>query len=330
MLRTPLCDLLGIELPIVAAPMGPSISGPELAAAVSNAGGLGIVSFGANPPPLLRRLVERVRELTDRPFGVNYLLPFTIPEQVDVCVEQRVPVLSTFWGDPAPYVGAAHDAGLKVLHQVGSVADARRAVDAGVNAVIAQGAEAGSHVAGGVATMVLVPRVVDAIAPVPVIAAGGIGDARGVVAALSLGAAGVALGTRFLATAEAAAHAVHKERVVAATEEDTALTTMFGGGWPDAPHRALRTPFVAQWLGRGQQDDQPVIGESSFAGERIPVRRFWAVPPSADATGDVASMALLAGQAAGLVDRVEPAGDVVRRLAEGVERIVRELAGLVR
>src|SRR5439155_1029392 len=303
-----LCDLLGIELPIVAAPMGASISGPELAAAVSNAGGLGIVSFGANPPPLLRRLVERVRELTDRPFGVNYLLPFTIPEQVDVCVEQRVPVLSTFWGDPAPYVGAAHDAGLKVLHQVGSVADARRAVDAGVDAVIAQGAEAGGHVAGGVATMVLVPRVVDAIAPVPVIAAGGIGDARGVVAALSLGAAGVALGTRFLATAEAAAHAVHKEQVVAATEEDTALTTMFGGGWPDAPHRALRTPFVAQWLGRGQQDDQPVIGESSFAGERIPVRRFWAVPPSADATGDVASMALLAGQAAGLVDRVEPAG----------------------
>ena len=167
MLRTPLCDLLGIELPIVAAPMGPSISGPELAAAVSNAGGLGIVSFGANPPPLLRRLVERVRELTDRPFGVNYLLPFTIPEQVDVCVEQRVPVLSTFWGDPAPYVGPAHDAGVKVLHQVGSVADARRAVDAGVDAVIAQGAEAGGHVAGGVATMVLVPRVVDAIAPVP-------------------------------------------------------------------------------------------------------------------------------------------------------------------
>src|SRR5439155_689615 len=180
-----LCDLLGIELPIVAAPMGASISGPELAAAVSNAGGLGIVSFGANPPPLLRRLVERVRELTDRPFGVNYLLPFTMQEQVDVCVELRVPVLSTFWGDPAPYVGAAHDAGLKVLHQVGSVADARRAVDAGVDAVIAQGAEAGGHVAGGVATMVLVPRVVDAIAPVPVIAAGGIGDARGVVAALS-------------------------------------------------------------------------------------------------------------------------------------------------
>ncbi len=335
MLRTRLCDLLGIELPIIAAPMGPSITSPELVAAVGNAGGLGIVSFGANPPPLVRRLIRRVRELTDRPFGVNFILPLAAPEQVAACIEERAPVLSTFWGDPAPYVEPAHAAGVKVLHQVGSVAAARQAARAGVDVIVAQGVEAGGHVAGQVATMVLVPRVVDAVAPTPVVAAGGIADARGVVAALALGADGVVLGTRFLATPEAAAHSLYKEKVVAATEEDTVLTMLFGGGWPNAPHRALRTPFVEQWLGkeaRGQEQraDEAVIGEASLGGQRVPVPRFWAAPPTADASGDVGSMSLLAGQSVGLVGGIKPAVDVIRELAEDVERIVRRLGGLIR
>jgi len=195
--------------------------------------------------------------------------------------------------------------------------------------------EAGGHVAGQVATMVLVPRVVDAVAPTPVVAAGGIADARGVVAALALGADGVVLGTRFLATPEAAAHSLYKEKVVAATEEDTVLTMLFGGGWPNAPHRALRTPFVEQWLGkeaRGQEQraDEPVIGEAPLGGQRVPVPRFWAAPPTADASGDVGSMSLLAGQSVGLVGGIKPAVDVIRELAEDVERIVRRLGGLIR
>ena len=174
MLRTRLCDLLGIDVPIIAAPMGAPITGPELAAAVSNAGGLGIMSFGGYPPPLLRRQIRRLRELTDRPFGVNVLLsgvrlPVPQDEVVAVCLEERIPVLSFFWGDPSPYVARAHAAGITVLHQVGSVAAAVHAVRAGVDVVIAQGVEAGGHVEGQVATMVLVPRVVDAIAPVPVV-----------------------------------------------------------------------------------------------------------------------------------------------------------------
>src|SRR5207244_3222361 len=206
--------------------------------------------------------------------------------------------VSTFWAPPPPWAQPAHAARTQVLHQVGSVAAARQAARAGVDFIVAQGVEAGGHVAGQVATIVLVPRVVDAVAPTPVVAAGGIADARGVVAALALGADGVVLGTRFLATPEAAAHSLYKEKVVAATEEDTVLTMLFGGGWPNAPHRALRTPFVEQWLGkeaRGQEQraDEPVIGEAPLGGQRVPVPRFWAAPPTADASGDVGGEGLL-------------------------------------
>jgi nitronate monooxygenase len=198
MLHTRLCDLLGIEFPILCAPKGPDVSGPELVAAVSNARGLGSVQAQLHPPPLLRQAIQQVRERTDKPFGVNLILHFPCEEGVTVCIEERVPVLSFFWGDPAPYVARVHNASGKVCHQVGSVAAAQQSAQAGVDVVIALGVEAGGHVAGEVTTMALVPRIVDAVAPIPVVAAGGIADARGLVAALALGAEAVALGTRFL------------------------------------------------------------------------------------------------------------------------------------
>jgi NAD(P)H-dependent flavin oxidoreductase YrpB (nitropropane dioxygenase family) len=330
MLHTPLCDLLGIELPIIVAPMGPPITGPELAAAVSNAGGLGIISFAGNPPDLLRQDIQRVRELTPRPFGVNFILPLTQPGQVAVCLEEQVPLLSFFWGDPSPWVEPAHAAGIKVMHQVGSVAAAERAAKAGVDVIVAQGVEAGGHVAGQVTTMVLVPRVVDAVVPTPVVAAGGIADARGLVAALALGADAAMLGTRFLATPEARAHPRYKEKVLAASEEDTVHTLLFGGGWPDAPHRALRTAFVEEWRGREargqeQRPDEPVLGETRFAGHQVPIVRFAALPPTIDTTGDVESMSLLAGQSVGLVHELKPAAAIVEELARGARRLLERL-----
>ncbi len=292
MLHTRLCDLLGITVPIIVAPMGGIVTSVELAAAVSNTGGLGIIPLGLKPPPLLRQEIRRLRELTEKPFGVNFLLEFPVEEQVNVCIEEQVPVLSFFWGDSSPYVARAHAAGLKVIDQVGSVQSAQRSARAGVEVIIAQGVEAGGHIAGQVTTMALVPRVVDVVSPTPVVAAGGIADARGVVAALALGAEGVMLGTRFLATPEASAHPLYKQRVVEASEEDTVRTTLFGGRWPNAPHRVLRTAFVEQWLGqeaRGseQREDEPVIGETSIGGQRVPIPRFMGLPPSTDATGDI-------------------------------------------
>ena len=145
--KTALCELLRIEYPIIAAPMGPALTGPELVAAVSNAGGLGILQAQLAPPPLFRREIQRVRELTDKPFGVNLILHFPVDELVAICVEERVPIVSFFWGDPTPYVERVHAGGSKVFHQVGSVADAQRAVTANVDVIIAQGTEAGGHVA---------------------------------------------------------------------------------------------------------------------------------------------------------------------------------------
>jgi NAD(P)H-dependent flavin oxidoreductase YrpB (nitropropane dioxygenase family) len=309
--------------------MGPNITSLELAAAVSNAGALGIISFGGNPPPLLREQIRRLRSLTDKPFGVNLILQFPVKEHVDVCLQEQIPVLSFFWGDCSPYVERAHAAGIKVLDQVGSVAAAQRSARAGVDVIIAQGIEAGGHIAGEVSTMALVPRVVDAVAPTPVAAAGGIADARGVVAALALGAEGAVLGTRFLATPEAAAHPIYKQKVIDTTEEGTVRTTLFGYGWPNAPHRAIRTQFVNDWLGeeyRGseQRADEPVIGETSFGGQRIPMLRFMGFPPDTETRGDIESMGLLAGQSVGLVQEIKPAAAVVSELIEGARQIIKQ------
>ncbi|MCI0353155.1 MAG: nitronate monooxygenase [Acidobacteriales bacterium] len=330
MLRTRLCEVLGIEVPIIAAPMGPEITGLELAAAVSNAGGLGLISYGGYPPPALKERIAKLRRLTSRPFGVNVLLEgphLPVPEAafVDVCIEERVPVLSFFWGDPTPYVEKAHKAAIKVCDQVGSVASAKRAQRAGVDFIIAQGVEAGGHIAGTVSTMVLTPRVVDAVAPTPVVAAGGIADGRGLAAALMLGADGVVLGTRLIATTESNAHQIYKDKILAASEEDTVRTTLFGNGWPNAAHRTLRTAFVERWLaeekrGSEQRSDEPVIGETTLGGMRIPLARFAGFPPAKDASGELESMNFLAGQSVGLVREIKPAADIIREMVEQAER----------
>jgi NAD(P)H-dependent flavin oxidoreductase YrpB (nitropropane dioxygenase family) len=326
-MKTELCHLLGIEYPIIAAPMGPDLTGPEFVAAVSNAGGLGILQAQLCPPPLFRQEIKQVRELTDRPFGVNLILHFPVEEHVAVCIEERVPIVSFFWGDPAPYVERVHAGGGKIFHQVGSVADAERAAAAGVDVIIAQGVEAGGHIAGEVSTLALVPRVVDAVAPRPVAAAGGIADARGLVAALSLGAQAAVLGTRFLASAEARAHPVYKKKLLSANENDTVRTKLFGFGWPNAPHRTLRTPFVEEWLGRearGQESrpDEPVIGQTVIGGQRMPLLRFMGFPPNTEASGDLESMDLLTGQGVGLVREIKPAGEIVRELVEEGQQII--------
>ena len=329
MLTTRLRKLLSIQLPIVSAPMGPDLTGPELVAAVSGAGGLGLMQSQLSPPEHLREQIRRVRSATDKPFGVNFILALPHEEDLNVCLEEHVPVISFFWGDPARYVEQVHAAGSKIFLQVGSVEAARRAAAAGVDVIIAQGTEAGGHVEGETATMVLVPRVVDAVAPVPVIAAGGVADARGLVAALALGAEGAVLGTRFLATPEANAHPHYKQKLLEAAETDTVRTILFGHGWPNAPHRTLRTRFVEQWLGneaRAQESraDEPVIGRTSLADREIPIQRFMSLPPSNRVTGDTESMALLAGQTVGLVKEIKSAATIVRELADEATRLIEQ------
>jgi nitronate monooxygenase len=241
------CERLGIEVPIIQAPMG-GVVGPALAAAVSNAGGLGTLALWGADIQALRQQVRETRALTAKPFAVNLNLEFPQEERLDACLQEGVPVISFFWREPSALVARAKSAGAVVLHTVSTAAEARHAVECGVDVVIAQGWEAGGHVRGKVATMPLIPAVVDAVGPVPVIAAGGIADGRGLAAALALGASGAWIGTRFLASHEAAIHPHYRERILQATEDDTVyLEELFDIGWPKAPHRVLRNSTVAAW-----------------------------------------------------------------------------------
>jgi nitronate monooxygenase len=335
MLKTRFCERFGIGAPIVVAPMGPDLTGLELVAAVCNAGGFGILQAQLSAPALLREQIRYLRKLTSRPFGVNFVLHFPHRESVQVCIEERVSALSFFWGDPSEFIPSAHAADVAILHQVGSVDDAIRAKRAGVDVIIAQGTEAGGHVAGQVSTMVLLPRIVDAVAPALVLAAGGIADGRGLAAALCLGADGVVMGTRFLATPEANAHARYKAGLVAATEEDTVRTILFGNGWPHAPHRVLITSFVKEWVGR-ENDTQssipeaPPVGRTIIAGAEVPIQRFVSIPPNADATSEIESMPLLAGQSVGLIHEIRPAADILCETVAGAERLILQASSLIK
>jgi nitronate monooxygenase len=334
-LRTPLCDLLGIRYPVLCAPMG-WVTGPELAAAVSNAGGLGIMGAGPFPPEMLRARIRRLRELTDKPFGVNLILSRPSEERARICFEEKVPLLSLFSGEAAAFVPRARESDMKVCLQVGSLEEARRAAADGVDFVIAQGMEAGGHSHGELSTFAFVPQAAAALAPLPVVAAGGIADGRGLVAALALGADGVVLGTRFLATPEADAHSRYKELVLAARGENTVRTTLFGGIWPNAPHRVLRTAFVQEWLqdeARGSENraDEPVVAQAMLGDQPFSIRRFMVFPPTAETTGDIESLPLYAGQCVGLVQQMQGAADVVHSLvAEACAVIGRRLAPLSR
>jgi nitronate monooxygenase/enoyl-[acyl-carrier protein] reductase II len=250
-----LCDLLGIEAPIIQAPIWPAAS-PELAAAVCNAGALGSVAAVYGSADRVKQHIARVRELTDRPFAVNHVIPFLNEEAFALTLEARPAVISLSLGDPAGLVERAHAVGARVVHQVHTVEQGKQAAARGVDAIIAQGSEGGGQgMALGVGTMALVPQLVDAVGPIPVLAAGGIGDGRGLAAALVLGAQGVNIGTRFIASREASADDAWKQLLLDAESEDVVrfevwqeLFPKTGNNYPVSP-RVLPTAFVQKWRG---------------------------------------------------------------------------------
>jgi len=325
-MRTALTERLGLTCPIIQAPMG-GASPPELAAAVSNAGGLGMLALSWHPPEAVRAAIRATRALTGKPFGVNLVLAFDQAERLAVCLEEKVAVISFFWGDPAPLAGACHDAGAVVLSTVASAAQARQAAEAGADMVVAQGWEAGGHVLGEVATSPLVRAVVDAVSPVPVIAAGGISDGRGLAAALALGAAGAWIGTRFLATPEAGVHAAYRERLLAADETSTVHTRLFDLGWPGAPHRVLRNSTYDAWeaAGRPAHGARPGEGEILATSGRARMPRYASATPGEDAQGDIEALSLWCGQGVSRLHEVTPAADVVREIAGEAAAVIRAL-----
>ena len=376
LLRTPICDLLEIEYPVVLAGMG-GVASAELVAAVSDAGGLGIIGAAAMGPDEIEAQVTKVRNLTSKPFGVDILLPagvggpprprdggerptgerpqlpsnllellpaehqefirkakaeFGLPEtrpeadagapragrrmdpnftqrQVDAIVDLKVPIFASGLGNPAPYVEAFHAAGAKVIGLVGNVKNARRVAEGGSDVVVAQGHEAGGHT-GRIGTLALVPQVVDAVSPTPVLAAGGVGDGRGVAAALALGAQGVWVGTAFLVSREANLSQLLKERILAASEEDTRVTRLYSG----KTMRNITNPLIEFW----EQEKLPALPmglQGIVSGE---------ISAAARAAGKPELAMNPAGQIAGMLHESRPAKEILEELVTDAARIISE------
>lgn len=371
-LRTDLCDLLGIEYPICLAGMGGiRFTPPELVAAVSEAGGLGVFGATGDEPDELRKRIRRVRELTDKPFGVDLLLPvvtgslqtdgtpvepeairdtlrreyprhsefvesligeFALDEhrtrrklggggialarkQVDVILEEEVPVFAAALGDPAWVVPKAREAGTKVMGLVGNVRNAARQVRAGVDVVVAQGTEAGGHT-GRIATMPLVPQIVDAVDPLPVVAAGGIADGRGVAAALALGAQGVWLGTAFLTAAESRIFDSQQRSVLDGRSEDFVISRSYTG----KTARQYRNPIVEAWENAGL-DPLPMPLQGMLMAD---------LSASAERAGRHDLLFTPAGQGAGLLNESRPAAEIMAELVDDAVSVLDGLHGRIR
>lgn len=307
-MKTRITEAIGIEKPIFQGGMA-WISEHKLAAAVSNAGGLGIISAMNAPGEYLRNEIRACRELTDKPFGVNVMLMNPHVDEVSqVLLEEKVPVITTGAGMPDKYMKLWVPAGIKVVPVVPSVAIARRVERFGATAVIAEGGESGGHI-GEMATMTLVPQVVDAV-KIPVIAAGGIADGRGFAAALMLGAQGVQMGTRFLCAEECVAHENYKKKVLAARDIDTIVT----GRRLGHPVRALKNPFTNEFA-RLEYDSTKTNAEVEQFG--VGALRKAAVD------GNEKEGSFLCGQIAGLVTRIQPAAEIIDDVLEGAEKLLR-------
>lgn len=313
---------------------------PELAIAVSRAGGIGAIGVGFTPPDRLREIVGHLRsELGDLPFNINFITCFGNEESVAVAAELKVPIVSFHWGHPPQsQLDLLHAAGVSIWEQVGTTPDAVAAVDGGIDVVIAQGWEAGGHNYGGMGLVALVPEMVDAVGDrALVLAAGGIADARGVAAALMLGADGVWVGTRLVATEEAHVHPEHHLRILAAVGEDTVRSAVFGPEMPAFnPMRLLKVKVVEEYNDRiaelpvDGRTHLPVIGETIFLGQPHTKHKYDVILPTPDTTGDYEEMAWLAGQGVGLVHDVKPAAEVVQDLMDGAAGIIGRSASRIR
>jgi NAD(P)H-dependent flavin oxidoreductase YrpB (nitropropane dioxygenase family) len=302
--------------------MGGGVTTPELAIAVGRAGGLAMLQC-AGPTPLAER-ISRLERAGVTSFGVNFVPALGQIDESDITLAiSRASLVEFFYSDPDPtLVGWVHEGGALAGWQVGSVDEARRAVDAGCDVIVAQGVEAGGHVRGAMALLPLLAAVLDAVS-VPVVAAGGIATARSMAAALAAGADAVRVGTRFLATPESGAHPDYVAALLAADDAATVLTTKFSIGWPDAPHRVLRSALDA-----AESFEHDVVGTYTSGGKSLALPRLAARAPSREVSGTVAAMALYAGQGVGQVSTIAPARHVVAELVEGAERLLRARAAI--
>lgn len=310
---TPFTRMVGVDHPIVLAPMAGAVES-DLAAAVGNAGGYPIMPCSWSSKETIDTELANLRAKTDAPFAVNLCLDMPQDARLEYCLLHRPNAVHFFWGDAAPFVEHVHANGALVMQTVSTSKEAKRAVEAGVDVLIAQGWEAGGHVKGTVATLPLLPAVADAAGSVPVLAAGGISDGRGLAAALCLGASGVVMGTRFLATPESAAHADYIAHVIAAQHSDTVHETdLYNVGWSNAAHRVLRNALADRWLEEGRPDNQTRHRSGEIIAKRggNSITAYQSTTPHHTMTGEIEALSMWAGQSVGLVNSVDPTGAIV-------------------
>ncbi|QEK12020.1 enoyl-[acyl-carrier-protein] reductase FabK [Crassaminicella thermophila] len=312
MLDSKICKLLNIKYPIIQGAMA-WISTAELAAAVSNAGGLGIIAAGNAPADIIKKEIEKIKELTNKPYGINVMLlsPY-VDEIMDLVVAEKVPVITTGAGNPGKYMAALKKANTKVIPVVPSVALAKRVEKAGADAIIVEGTEAGGHI-GELTTMVLVPQVVDAV-NIPVIAAGGIADGRGMVAAFALGAEGVQVGTRFVCSKECTVHEKYKEKILKAKDRDTVVTGRSTGH----PVRILRNKLSKEFEKLEKAGASTEELESLGAGKLR----------SAVIEGDVENGSVMSGQIAGLVKDIKPCKEIIDEMMKHLTKTYQSIGRL--
>jgi enoyl-[acyl-carrier protein] reductase II len=315
-LTTPLCETLGIEHPVFLAGMG-GVAYAEVCAAVSEAGGFGCIGAAGMDPDWIREQIQEVRRLTDKPFGVDVLtaLPDQVPAQAKVICEEGVAAFVAGLGVPGPVIEMCHEAGLQVFNLCGKVKHARRAEEAGVDVLVAQGTEAGGHT-GKIGGMALVPQIVDAVSS-PVLAAGGLYDGRGLAAALSLGAQGVWMGTRFIASQEAHADGVYKHRIKEIDDEDTLITRCYSG----KPMRVIDNPYAQSWEQRADEIQPfPAQFVSTFRDNAMKMTQ----PELIELDPDLDCMPC--GQGAGGIDDIPTCAEIVERVVSQASAILTNLA----
>lgn len=325
MLETKFTKLVGCSVPIQQAGMA-ALANPDLAAAVSEAGALGMVSVGGFPPEKVTRELEMVRKRTSRPFGANFLIPDLSDEDL-VAVRESVRAASKparlvefFYYEPeSSLVKTVHSEGALACWQVGSKEEAKAAVDTGCDLVIAQGIEAGGHIRGRTGLMALLDQVLSS-ADVPVIAAGGIGSGRAMAAALAAGASAVRVGTRFAAAVEAGAHPVYQKALVRAEAEDTVFTEVFSTGWPNAPHRVIRSSLEAAQAFQGEEVGQRFLKATD---QWAPVLRLQPITVTKEVKGNIEAMPHWAGEGVGSVKSILPAAEIVHQLATEAEKLLK-------
>lgn len=309
MQKNKLCQILNIKYPIIQGGMA-WVATAELAAAVSNAGGLGIIGAGHMPPDVLRREIQQAKTLTNQVFGVNIMLmsPF-VKEVMQVVLDEKVPVITTGAGNPGEYIPALKEIGTKIIPVVASVALAKRLERIGVDAIIAEGQESGGHI-GETSTMSLIPQIADAV-QIPVIAAGGIADSRGFVAALALGAQGVQIGTRFVASLECIAHENYKTAILKAKDRSTVVTGIATGH----PVRVITNKFTRDYEAMEKRGASPEELEGMGAGKlRIAARE-----------GDVDNGSVMVGQIAGMIKDIKSVDEIIQDIVGNVPAVLSDI-----